>query len=120
VIPIPITPAKRGDQCSRGTSVSVLLVDNFWVNQFSEGYKTDISPHLGLMSLATVLREEGHEVRILDPKILYLEGAYKSPSDKFYDVCADACLAHGCDVIGFTAYGRTLPARFWKPSGTID
>jgi len=117
VIPISLLPAKRGERRGRDSTIRVLLVDNFWVNQSSAGYTTNISPHLGLMNLAAVLREASHETRILDPKILYLEGAFDAPSDKFYDDCAEACLAQDCDVIGFTAYGRTLPSAVRMAQG---
>lgn len=109
---IPIIPlaVDHGSLPRAGRAVSILLVDNFWINRSPSGLTTEVSPHLGLMSLAAVLREAGHVVRLLDPKILYLEGRYGEPSDGFYDACATAGIEAGCEITGFTAYGRTLPS----------
>ena len=89
--------------------MKVLLVDNFWCRRVGPGFRVDISPHLGLMSLAAMLEAAGHEARILDPKLLFRVGGFDGGDEPFRRAWAEACLASGADVVGFTAYGRTLP-----------
>lgn len=89
--------------------MKVLLVDNFWCRRTGRGFRVDISPHLGLMSLAAMLESAGHEAEILDPKLLFRDGGFDSGGETFRRAWADACLASDADVVGFTAYGRTLP-----------
>jgi len=89
--------------------MKILLVDNFWCRRVGSGLQVDISPHLGLMSLAAVLEAGGHEAAILDPKLLFRAGRFASAGADFRQAWADACEHSGADIVGFTAYGRTLP-----------
>lgn len=84
---IPVIPLvlSHSANCRADRAVSILLIDNFWINRTPGGLTTQISPHLGLMSLAAFLREVGHDVRLLDPKILYLDGGYGEPAYDFYN-----------------------------------
>jgi radical SAM superfamily enzyme YgiQ (UPF0313 family) len=89
--------------------VRTVFVDNFYYLRTEQGISVEVVPHLGLMTLATILEEAGHSVRIFDPKILFKSGGFQAPDDSFLEAWAEELLASGADVLGFTAYGRTLP-----------
>src|SRR5271167_3687252 len=64
----------------------------------------DVHPHLGLLSLAAVAQQDGHEVFIYDPKreVRFGRRAY----DKlFYQQAADDILGQTPDALGFTTLG---------------
>jgi radical SAM superfamily enzyme YgiQ (UPF0313 family) len=86
-----------------------VLVDNFFHAPGSPEAAVAVVPHLGLMSLAAVLEAAEQRVAIFDPKILFARGRWTRPCPEFYDAWADELLARSADVIGFTAYGRSLP-----------
>jgi radical SAM superfamily enzyme YgiQ (UPF0313 family) len=88
---------------------STLLVDNFFFSRADRSIATQIVPHLGLMTLATVLRNNGQSVSIQDPKILFASGHWTEPDHDFFETWAENLLQADADVIGFTAYGRSLP-----------
>jgi radical SAM superfamily enzyme YgiQ (UPF0313 family) len=92
----------------RGRSVKCVLVDNFF-HTGKRSRRPLVSPHLGLMLLASVLEKAGHVVEIFDPKILFAEDNWRSGTDeRFLDASARDLIALNADVIGFTAYGRSL------------
>ena len=64
----------------------------------------DVHPHLGLISLATVLQEEGHQVTIYDPKreVRFGRCAY---NEKLYEKAALDILKYSPEAIGFTTLG---------------
>jgi len=88
----------------------VVFVDNFYTTRIGGRLATAPSPHLGLMSLSAVLEEAGREARIVDPKLIFNDGGFDAPTPDFYARWADEIAAAAPDAVGFTAYGRTLPA----------
>lgn len=92
-----------------GCRMHVVLVDNFFYLRSVGRVEVDISPHLGLMSLAAVLEGRGHSVSIVDPKLVFSSGDWRLPDQSFYEAWADSILALNPDIVGFTALGRTLP-----------
>ena len=91
------------------TSPNVILVDNFFYTRSAHGLSTEISPHLGLMTLAAMLEAAGRTVEIFDPKILFLSAGWRLPDADFFAAWADRLSELPTAIIGFTAYGRTLP-----------
>jgi radical SAM superfamily enzyme YgiQ (UPF0313 family) len=89
--------------------MKVVFVDNFFYLRRADRLLVEISPHLGLMSLAALLEEASHDVAILDPKQVFADGAWQVPGPAFYLDWADGILALKPDIVGFTALGRTLP-----------
>lgn len=89
--------------------IRVTFVDNFFYLRTEKGISVQVVPHLGLMTLATILGQAGHEATIFDPKILFDLGGFDEPDDAFLDAWAEHLLARQADIVGFTAYGRTLP-----------
>lgn len=97
---------QAGSPCTRTRTV---LVDNFFFSRADRSLATQVVPHLGLMTLATVLRNDGQAVSIQDPKILFRSGRWLEPTNDFYGSWAEDLLRTDADVFGFTAYGRSLP-----------
>jgi radical SAM superfamily enzyme YgiQ (UPF0313 family) len=89
--------------------MKVTFVDNFYYVREHNRVTVQISPHLGLMTLATILRDAGHVVSIFDPKILFDDERWGLPDEAFLDAWAQRLLDARPDVLGFTALGRTLP-----------
>ena len=87
----------------------IVLVDNFFYLRSIERVEITVSPHLGLMSLASVLESVGHVVSIVDPKLVFSAGDWRLPGQQFYEAWAHTILSLGADIAGFTALGRTLP-----------
>jgi len=87
----------------------IVFVDNFFCSVSGRTVTVQIDPHLGLMSLGAVLEAAGHKVEICDPKALFLKGGWSVPQSSFLDAWAQDLLKRRADIIGFTAYGRTLP-----------
>jgi hypothetical protein len=87
----------------------IVLVDNFFYLRSVERVEVTVSPHLGLMSLASVLESVGHVVSIVDPKLVFSAGDWRLPCQQFYEAWAHTILSLGADIVGFTALGRTLP-----------
>jgi radical SAM superfamily enzyme YgiQ (UPF0313 family) len=88
--------------------MKIVFVDNFYFMRAGERIHVEISPHLGLMTLAAILESAGHEVEIFDPKLLFEEGRWSIPDDAFFDAWAERVTASGAQIVGFTALGRTL------------
>lgn len=102
--------------------MKVLLNDNMFVYRSSGRTMAKPDPHLGLMSLATILRQAGHAPAIVDPKILFTESDFSDLTDAFLVHWARHCLDRAPDIVGFTAYGRTLPfvirvAQYMREAG---
>lgn len=91
------------------TPRKVVLIDNFFHLSKDGHLQVEISPHLGLMSIATVLENAGHTVEIFDPKRLFAVRGFSEAGSAFIDAWAtEICLSFP-DVIGFTAYGLSFP-----------
>jgi radical SAM superfamily enzyme YgiQ (UPF0313 family) len=89
--------------------MKIVFVDNFFYLRSTDRVQVIVSPQLGLMSLSAILEEAGHDVCIVDPKLVFAEGKWNLPEAAFYEAWADAVIDAAPDVIGFTALGRTLP-----------
>lgn len=105
-----MTDAESGDFALSGEARRhVLLVDNFFYSRDKGAVRVELSPHLGLMSLASVLEKAGHAVEIFDPKRLFASLRFADPNPSFIEAWAsEICLAQP-DVVGFTAYGLSFP-----------
>jgi len=91
----------------RKRRIRCVLVDNFF--QDPQLGTLPVVPHLGLMSLAAMLEEAGHAPKIFDPKILFGSAKYGSWRDaRFLQDSLEYLLKQRPEVIGFTAYGRSL------------
>jgi radical SAM superfamily enzyme YgiQ (UPF0313 family) len=89
--------------------MKIVFVDNFFYLRSTDRVMVTVSPQLGLLSLAAILEEAGHNVAILDPKLVFSKGQWRVPEPAFYQAWADAVLDLVPDIVGFTALGRTLP-----------
>jgi hypothetical protein len=94
---------------SHKPACKVVFVDNYFYTRSSKRFVSPIVPHLGLMSLGAQLELAGHKAEIFDPKIQFGREGWKVPDTKFEAACAANLLNRHADIIGFTAYGRTLP-----------
>ena len=82
----------------------VLLVQNFLLNDHGSIEDYVLYPHLGLLSLASVAEDEGHEAVLYDPMYELKSGAL--PLDgRLYREMALALAKSSPDVAGFTALG---------------
>src|SRR5215472_8254470 len=81
-----------------------VLVDNLIYEGPHTAPKYDLQPHLGLLSLAAVVRANGHEPEIYDPKLDLLNGHLQLESS-LYEKFALRILEQHPDVVGFTALG---------------
>lgn len=63
---------------------------------------------LGLLSLATVLTNAGHTVKIIDMQMLLVKGILIF-NDDYYHKCAEMILANEPELIGFTALCNSYP-----------
>jgi radical SAM superfamily enzyme YgiQ (UPF0313 family) len=86
-----------------------VFVDNFFCLRHDDVLSLDVVPHLGLMTLASVLQSGGHIAEILDPKVFFVRGKFGAPDHHFIRASAQELLNRRADVIGFTAYGLSLP-----------
>lgn len=104
----PVQIQKR-HRSSTALRTKTVLVDNFFYGQANRRLSAEVVPHLGLMSLASVLEGAGQAVEICDPKLLFGAGKWSEPGTEFLDAWAEDLLCRNADSIGFTAYGRSLP-----------
>lgn len=82
----------------------LILVDNLLYEEVGGQPRYDLQPHLGLMSLAAVAREGGHEAQIYDPKRDLAQ--MRLPLDaSLYRGMADRIAARAPEIVGFTALG---------------
>ena len=85
----------------------LLLVDNLVLPEESDLELLDVHPHLGLLSLAAVARQNGHEVTIYDPKWRIRSG--QLPYDhRLYQRMAADLLRSAPDAVGFTTLGASF------------
>jgi B12 binding domain/Radical SAM superfamily len=84
--------------------VNVVLVDNLLIEQNGGRVETVLQPHLGLISLLSVVRASGHRGLLYDPKISLSNGALSLDS-ALYSTIARQILALEPDVVGLTSLG---------------
>ncbi|HSF98025.1 MAG TPA: radical SAM protein [Ornithinibacter sp.] len=84
--------------------MKVTLVDNLLLERRGDTYHFDTQPHLGLISLLSVLRQDGHEGHLVDPKLSLRRGSVHF-DDTMYEALADEVLSTGADVVGLTSLG---------------
>jgi radical SAM superfamily enzyme YgiQ (UPF0313 family) len=84
------------------------LVDNLLYESSYSVRRDDLQPHLGLMSLAAVVRRAGHRPTIYDPKWEVFTGRLTLDS-KLYDRLAADILRTLPEAVGFTALGCNFP-----------
>jgi radical SAM superfamily enzyme YgiQ (UPF0313 family) len=82
----------------------VTFVDNLLLEPSASGFKFDLQPHLGLISLTAVLRNAGHVATIVDPKRELAAGRL-ALAPGFYGAVAESIAATQPDVAGFTSLG---------------
>lgn len=66
-------------------------------------------PPLGLINLATVLKDMPHPVRVIDLVLSIRQGTLRL-GRAIYDDCADIILDQDPDIVGFSAQCTTYPA----------
>ncbi|MDH4185359.1 MAG: B12-binding domain-containing radical SAM protein [Nitrospira sp.] len=100
---------QNGKAGCEGRPLRVVLVDNFFLSIDEHVVSAPLSLHMGLASLAGVLRQAGHEPVVIDPKETLTRSRLPSGETVLIDaVAAEICLAYP-DVVGFTAYGLSFP-----------
>lgn len=82
----------------------ICFVDNVLLGRTDAGYAVDLQPHLGLISLIAVLREQGHVATLYDPKIDLVRGALRLNGDLPLRA-ARRIAEHEPDIVGFTSLG---------------
>jgi radical SAM superfamily enzyme YgiQ (UPF0313 family) len=82
----------------------VVFADNLLINANEPNPAPSVRPHLGLLSLASVVRGDGHVPLLYDPKLEFLRGHLSLDEDLYRNI-ARALLAHRPDVVGFTTLG---------------
>lgn len=84
--------------------MKVTLVDNLLLERRGDTFHFDTQPHLGLISLLSVLRQHGHEGRLIDPKLALRRGRVHF-DDTMYEALADQILSTAPEVVGLTSLG---------------
>src|SRR5581483_6935924 len=87
--------------------MKVVLVDNLLIDEVGADGIVDTSalqPHLGLISLLSVLRRAGHDGCLYDPKLAFNAGRLTLSAD-LYRKMAQEIVACEPDVVGFTSLG---------------
>ncbi len=84
--------------------MKICFVDNFLLAQDTDGFRVELQPHLGLISLIAVARAHGHQAVLYDPKLEFYRGDLKLGPD-LYATAANRILAENPDVVGFTSLG---------------
>ena len=88
--------------------MNVLFVDNLLFEGSKEHPRFDLQPHLGLMSLAAVARNSGHDASIYDVKRDLARGCTKI-GPELNEFALASIIDHGADIVGFTALGCNFP-----------
>lgn len=88
--------------------MKVLFVDNLLFEGGISRPRYDLQPHLGLMSLVSVLRMRSIHSEIYDPKRDLARGELSLNCD-LYAAVASRIAACDADVVGFTALGCNFP-----------
>ena len=88
--------------------MKVVLVDNLLFEGGLATPRFNLQPHLGLMSLAAVLRETGIDTAIVDPKLEVASGRLRL-DNSLASAFGRRLAAEDADVVGFTALGCNFP-----------
>jgi len=84
--------------------VKVVFVDNLLLKKENDQDRIILQPHLGLISLISVLEKEGYNSSLYDPKIDIANGTF--PIDKtLYKNISDKILREDPDVVGLSSLG---------------
>lgn len=84
--------------------MKVVFVDNLLIKKQNEQERIDLQPHLGLISLLSVLENAGHTGGLYDPKIDMADGTF--PIDKtLYKNIAAKILSMNPDAVGLSSLG---------------
>jgi radical SAM superfamily enzyme YgiQ (UPF0313 family) len=87
-----------------GKAVRIVFVDNLLFED-AEGIKRYVlQPHLGLISLISVIEAAGHEGLLFDPKVDVARGQLRLDADLYREI-ARAVLRLRPDAVGFTSLG---------------
>jgi radical SAM superfamily enzyme YgiQ (UPF0313 family) len=81
-----------------------LLVDNVLLERTPRGFRVDLQPHLGLISLIATLRGAGHQAELYDPKVQLARGELRL-GPAMYASAAEQILSRDPEIVGFTALG---------------
>lgn len=84
--------------------MKITFVDNLLLERRGDTFHFDTQPHLGLISLLSVVRAEGHQGALVDPKLSLRRGQVAFDGT-MYAGLADEILATEPDVVGFTSLG---------------
>ena len=84
--------------------MKILFVDNLLLKQENSIREMELQPHLGLISLIAVLRKEGYDAGLYDPKLAIARGDLHIDEDLYRHI-ATALLLQEPDVLGFTSLG---------------
>lgn len=82
----------------------VVFVDNLLFEDTEGIRRYVLQPHLGLISLISILEAGGHEGLLLDPKVPVAQGKWRL-DDSLYRKIADEILALSPDTVGMTSLG---------------
>lgn len=82
----------------------VVFVDNLLMEHKASGDFVYLQPHLGLISLIAVVRQNNYEGVLYDPKIDVSRGRLALDGSLYKEI-AGRILAHKPDVVGFTSLG---------------
>lgn len=84
--------------------MKVVFVDNLLIKKQNDGARIDLQPHLGLISLLSVITKAGHSGELYDPKIDMANGTF--PTDKtLYRNIAQKILSMQPDAVGLSSLG---------------
>jgi radical SAM family protein/B12 binding protein len=84
--------------------MNVVFVDNLLFEDTEGINRYVLQPHLGLISLISMLEQNGHTGVLLDPKIEVAQGKWRL-DDTLYRKIAARVLSHNPDVVGMTSLG---------------
>lgn len=82
----------------------ICFVDNVLLGRTDAGYSVDLQPHLGLISLIAVLREQGHVATLYDPKVDLVRGELRLDRD-LARIAAERIAEQTPEIVGFTSLG---------------
>jgi radical SAM superfamily enzyme YgiQ (UPF0313 family) len=82
----------------------VTFVDNVLLSRTDGGYSVDLQPHLGLISLIAVLRQQGHAAMLYDPKLDLDAGTVALRPGVYAELAARIATSEP-EIVGFTALG---------------
>src|SRR5688572_6425269 len=88
--------------------MKMVLVDNLLFEGDIAHPRFDLQPHLGLMSLSSILKANGIKPIIYDPKREIAKGHLRFDG-RIYSAVASRIAALDADVVGFTTLGCNFP-----------